>query len=206
MFWDKVSGVYDLFGNIYNGKVNREMCRIVSAEIGPEDDVLECACGTGMISVYAAAKCHHLIATDYAEGMLRETRKKLINMTNTEVRKADITHLEFADESFDIVIAGNVIHLLEEPYTALKELDRVCRKGGKLIIPTYVNKDDTGKESTFSKTVGKAGADFKRQFTFGNYRSFFTDAGYTDIVVHEIRGRVSCAVAVIRKTEYIHAG
>ena len=47
MFWDKVSPVYDLFGNIYNGKVNREMCRIISAQISPEDDVLECACGTG---------------------------------------------------------------------------------------------------------------------------------------------------------------
>ena len=34
MFWDRVSGVYDLFGKIYNGKVNREMCRTVAAEVG----------------------------------------------------------------------------------------------------------------------------------------------------------------------------
>ncbi len=45
------------------------------------------------------------------------------------------------DESFDVVIAANVIHLLDDPYKALSELDRVCRPGGKLIIPTYVNKD-----------------------------------------------------------------
>ena len=33
MFWDRIAGVYDLFGNMYNGKVNREMCRMVSEEI-----------------------------------------------------------------------------------------------------------------------------------------------------------------------------
>ena len=50
MFWDRVSGVYDLFGKIYNGKVNREMCGTVAAEVRQDDRVLECACGTGLIT------------------------------------------------------------------------------------------------------------------------------------------------------------
>ena len=48
---------------------------------------------------------------------------------------------------------------------ALGELNRVCRDGGQLIIPTYMNKDRKGKASSFAAAVGKAGADFKRQFT-----------------------------------------
>ena len=64
MFWDRVSGVYDLFGKIYNGKVNREMCRTVAAEVGMNACVLECACGTGLITAAVAGQCSKLVATD----------------------------------------------------------------------------------------------------------------------------------------------
>ena len=58
----------------------------------------------------------------------------------TSLPSADILHLDYPDESFDKVIAANVIHLLDEPLKALSELDRVCRKGGSIIIPTYMNR------------------------------------------------------------------
>lgn len=73
-----------------------------------------------------------------------------------------------------------MIHLLDNPLTALDELNRVCKDGGMLIIPTYMNKDSKGKTSDFAGAVGKAGADFKRQFTVDSYRQFFLDAGYPD--------------------------
>lgn len=199
MFWDRVAGIYDLFGNIYNGRVNRKLCKIVAEEVSPDDKVLECACGTGMISLSLAPRCARLIATDFSEGMIKRTKEKLSPYANAEVRKADIMDLPFADRIFDCVVAANVIHLLDEPYKALSELDRVCKAGGKLIIPTYVNNEKTGKTSGFAKTVGKAGADFKRQFTFSNYRGFFEEAGYSDIKVIQIPGRVPCAVAIIVK-------
>ena len=46
---------------------------------------------------------------------------------------------------------------------------------------------------------GKAGADFKRQFTVESYRQFFLDAGYPDVKVSLADGRIPCAVAVMRK-------
>ena len=46
-----------------------------------------------------------------------------------------------ADGQFDKVIAANVIHLLDEPFKALAELDRVCKPGGQIIIPTYINRE-----------------------------------------------------------------
>lgn len=45
------------------------------------------------------------------------------------------------------MVAANVIHLLDEPYKALAELDRVCRIGGKIIIPTYMNKNEKVKQA-----------------------------------------------------------
>ena len=199
MFWDRIAGVYDLFGNMYNGKVNREMCRMVSEEIKISDVVLECACGTGMISKAIAPVCKSLTATDFSEGMLKRARKKCSKFPNITFQMADITSLDYADESFDVVVAANVIHLLDHPYQALAELDRVCKKGGRLIIPTYVNREKTGKTGGVVKAIGKAGADFKQQFTFSNYRAFFEKAGYRKIETELIQGRVPCAVAIITK-------
>ena len=201
MFWDHVAGVYDIFVNVVNRKAHQELKRIVAGLIGPEDEVLECACGTGLLSAVIAGRCRRLTATDFSEKMLAKARKNCAAFRNVTFAFADITALGYPDESFDKVVAGNVIHLLDEPLRALSELNRVCRPGGMLIIPTYMNRDRKGRTSGFAKTVGKAGADFKRQFTVESYRQFFLDAGYRDVRITLAEGRIPCAAAVMKKKE-----
>ena len=199
MFWDNVAGVYDIFVNIINRKTHRRLKEIVSDLVEPDDTVLECACGTGLLSAVIAEKCRQLTATDFSEKMLKKTERNCRAFRNITYDQADITALPCPDSSFDKVVAANVIHLLDNPVTALHELNRVCKDGGMLIIPTYMNKDDKGKTNGFSGAVGKAGADFKRQFTVESYRQFFLDAGYPDVKVSLADGRIPCAVAVMRK-------
>ena len=50
MFWNKISPVYDLFENVYNGKVYKGTGQKVADYLDKEDLVLECACGTGAIT------------------------------------------------------------------------------------------------------------------------------------------------------------
>ena len=164
-----------------------------------EDRVLECACGTGLLTEVIAGRCKALTATDFASKMLKRAEKNCAAYGNITFRQADITALAEPDGEFDKVVAGNVIHLLDEPLKALSELNRVCRDGGQLIIPTYMNRDRKGKTSTFASAVGKAGADFKRQFTLDSYRQFFLDAGYGDVRITLADGRIPCAVAVMTK-------
>ena len=199
MFWDRVAGVYDVFVNVINGKTHKTLRRIVADYIAPEDKVLECACGTGLLSAVIAGKCRQLTATDFAPKMLKRAEKNCAAYSNVQFRQADILSLDFRDNSFDKVAAGNVIHLLDEPLKALDELNRVCRPGGMLIIPTYMNRNRKGETSGFASAVGKAGADFKRQFTVESYRRFFLDAGYGDVKITLARGRIPCAVAVMGK-------
>lgn len=199
MFWDKVAGVYDIFANVINRKTHRELRAKVADEISETDTVLECACGTGLLSGVIAEKCKSLIATDFSVKMLKIARKKYCAYANVEFREGNILQIEYPNEQFDVVVAANVIHLLDEPYKALAELDRVCRTGGKIIIPTYMNKDHKGKTSSFANTVGKAGADFKRQFTYDTYKEFFKEAGYKKVKYSLIEGKIPCAVAVITK-------
>ena len=200
MFWDNVAWIYDLFADVLNGKVHKVLCREVAELVSEKDNVLECACGTGMLTVHVAPICQSIVATDFSEKMLKRAAAKCKKFGNASFEFADIMHLAYADERFDAVIAANVIHLLDEPLKAMAELDRVCKPGGKIIIPTYLNRDDEkGKTSGFAKVVGKAGADFKRQFTLSSYQQFFSEAGYQNVTCKMIDGRVPCAVAVITK-------
>ncbi len=201
MFWDRVAGVYDVFVNVINRRTHQKLKEIVSDLIGPDDTVLECACGTGLLSAVIAPKCRQLTATDFSRQMLKKAEKNCAAFANITYSQADITALCFADGSFDKVVAGNVIHLLDNPLTALHELNRVLKDGGMLIIPTYMNKDSEGKTSGFSNAVQKAGADFKREFTVESYRQFFYDAGYPDVQIKLAEGRIPCAVAIMRKRQ-----
>ena len=54
MFCDNVAGVYDIFVNVINRKTHKKLKRIVSSLIGPDDTVLEWACGTGLLSSVSA--------------------------------------------------------------------------------------------------------------------------------------------------------
>ena len=75
MFWDHVAGVYDVFVNVINRRTHQNLKRIVSALIEPDDTVLECACGTGLLSAVIAPNCRQLTATDFSQKMLKKAEK-----------------------------------------------------------------------------------------------------------------------------------
>ena len=73
--------------------------------------------------------------------MLNRARKNCAAYRSSFFSRADITALDYPDDTFDKIVAENVLHLPEEPSKVLIELNRVCRAGGILIIPTYINHD-----------------------------------------------------------------
>lgn len=198
MFWDKASAFYDFFETIYNRKVYQNLGKRVAEEVGEDDIVLECACGTGAISKYIAPKCRQLIATDLSKGMLKQASQKCRRYNNVKIRRADMTRLNCQAHRFDKVVAGNVIHLLEAPHTAIKELERVCKPGGKIIIPTYINMADSGNKKAV-RLLEVLGVKFRQQFDMASYRQFFEDAGYQDVEYSIVYGRMPCAIAIITK-------
>ena len=117
---------------------------------------------------------------------------------NVSVEFGDITKLTYVDETFNKVVAGNVIHLLDEPYQALEELMRVCKTGGKVIVPTYTSMSQK-KSGLLSKILAKSGAGFKRQFDLASYKEFFEKAGYKDVQYDVVQGTMPCAIAIVQK-------
>ena len=199
MFWDYIANFYDFFENLYNSKVNQELCKKVAERMSANDNVLECACGTGMISVHIATKCRSLIATDFSQGMIAKSRKRCKKIKNIRVEKANILQLEYPNESFDKVVAANVIHLLDQPDIAISELIRVCKKGGKIIIPTYIITKEHRISTILIRLINHFTKTFLYQFNEQSYKNFFNKQGYSQIDFEVINGRAACCIAVITK-------
>jgi len=198
MFWNTISGIYDFVENTFNGKVNKDIAQYVANQIDVNDNVLECACGTGMFSLPIAKRCNRLTATDFADKMLRQAQNKCKDLPNVIFELADITSLNYEDETFDKVVAANVIHLLDNPAAAMSELMRVCKKGGVVIIPTYIN-ESTKSASAAAKFFNILGANFKHEFSAATYQEFFKEMGYDVNEYYTAQGRMPCCAAVIKK-------
>ena len=196
MFWDRVAPLYDAFENTVNRASYEGTALAVAQMIGPGDEVLECACGTGAISAAIAPACARLVATDYSEGMLKQARKKLAKRSNVTVEQADITALPYADDSFDVAVAGNVIHLLPDPEQALRELARVVRPGGTITLPTYIEPLKR-KQGMIPALLARLGVGFERRFTQASYRAFVEGMGYAEARYRLVRGRIPCMIAVL---------
>ena len=96
-----------------------------------------------------------------------------------------------------MVVAANVIHLLDEPDKALSEMKRVCKDSGKIIIPTYINKSKKNS-MVAAKVLEKMGVDFKRQFDLDSYKEFFDKYGVDVQEYVIVEGRMPCAFAIIQ--------
>lgn len=196
MSWDRLANFYDVFENLYNGKCNRGIEREIEKLVKPEDTVLECACGTGLLTVPMARKSRHVTATDLSEGMMKKAQKKLAGSSNVSFETANITNLPYENNSFDVVVAANVIHLLDNPDKALEEMKRVCRPGGRIIIPTYI----TDQKADVKLTVGllkKIGANIQKEFTYDEYKEFFRSRGIK-ASYKVVKGHMPCAFALIK--------
>lgn len=196
MIWDTLSPVYDLGETVINGKVFRGIAEEIGKYINADDDVLECACGTGLLSLPVAERCHTLVATDASVGMLNAARKKLENFDNVKLRRMDIMDIPYRAELFDAVIAANVIHLLDDPKKAADGFRRVCKKGGRIIIPTYIDRSE--KTAQRLRTLFSViGIDFKSSFDYEQYKDFIEDLGFENVSYSLVDGRMPCVFAVI---------
>ncbi len=196
MIWDKFAPFYDFFETVYNGKCYKGIAEKIKEYVTEEDIVLECACGTGLLTLPMAQKCKKLIATDLSVGMMRQAKKKVAKYTNTTVKKASILELPFKAGDFDVVVAANVIHLLDEPEKAISELKRVCKPNGKIILPVYINKEK--KNSVVAaKLLSVLGVTFIRQFSLASYQEFIASHNITQVKYSVVDGRMPCVFAVI---------
>jgi SAM-dependent methyltransferase len=109
--------------------------RFIRQHLGDARDrlLLDLGCGAGENSVYFALQGAKCVAADYSPAMV-ELALTLAARNGVEIQgcTTNAIALDFADNTFDIVYAANLLHHLPDPKIALREMHRVVKPGGKV--------------------------------------------------------------------------
>lgn len=199
-FWDRWARFYDL-SHYTNRRVITAAVRWVTEQIPAGAQVLDCAAGTGEFSLDAAARAKTVLCTDLSLPMLERARKKAAKRgaSNIKFARRDMTALPEEDGSFDVVIAANVLHLLEKPEQAVRELWRVTAPAGKLILPTYLQGKTGAAYGTMVKIYQGVGFHYEYAFTPETYRRFLESLDFGRVTLEVIPGRMPEGIGVLKK-------
>jgi len=111
--------------------------RIVQwAGTGPEDTVLDVACGPGLLACAFARVAQHATGVDMTPAMLEQARKtqQEQGLKNVSWQAGDVYSLPFPSAQFSIVSSRFAFHHLQDPMAALEEMKRVCKPGGRIVV------------------------------------------------------------------------
>ena len=131
--YENIAWAYDLvFGPaLHPGRVDA----IRRMAIKPGDRVLEVGVGTGINTSLYPRDCS-VTGIDLSSSMLEKARERVARkgVRNVRLLQMDAANLKFADDTFDIVYAPYVISVVPDPVAVAREMRRVCRPGGRIVI------------------------------------------------------------------------
>lgn len=103
---------------------------------GPDDTVLDIACGPGLVVCAFARVVRHATGIDLTPAMLDQARAHAAEqgVTNVTWRQGDVLPLPWSDAAFTLVTARFAFHHFLDPLAVLREMARVCAPGGTVMV------------------------------------------------------------------------
>jgi len=151
--------------------------RIVQmAQAGPDDTVLDVACGPGLLACAFARVARHVTGIDLTPAMLEQARalQRQQGLENLTWQEGDVLPLPYADRSFSIVSSRFAFHHFFDPLAVLKEMRRVCRPGGRVVVADSAPAAD--KADAFNRMERLRDPSHVRALSPEDLRGLFTDA------------------------------
>ena len=175
-FWDRNAGRYDHFMRKDRAAYD-EMHELIRPVVKAKT-VLELATGTGMIAKNIVNAAAHIEATDASAEMIAEAKRDN-HSTKLHFSVQDMFRLPYTEESFDVVIVSNALHIVPQPEKALAEIHRVLKDDGVLIAPTFTHAGNSfsGKVKAFFMKL--AGFPLHSKWTSREYLAFLRENGWT---------------------------
>jgi SAM-dependent methyltransferase len=118
------------------------------AQVGPEDDVLDVACGPGLVACPLAEVARHVTGLDLTPAMIEQaqTRQRAKGLTNLTWIVGDAVPLPFPGAAFSVVVTRYSFHHFLDPKAVLAEMVRVCRPGGRVaVIDVFTSSPEQGE-------------------------------------------------------------
>jgi len=135
--WERIYFENRLLPTIYQDRHNTALRWISELGLRTNARILEIGCGAGLLSIALAKNGYTVDAMDATAAMLSMTRKNAVdqNVQNQiRLHLADVHALPFQTQTFDAVIAVGVIPWLHTEWVALREMQRVLKQGGQLLL------------------------------------------------------------------------
>lgn len=135
LYYEKLGTDFDKFISDYDTsrRIALILKHLLPAEyLRPGRQVLEIGCGTGRISAVLHASAAKLTVNDISEKLCREVADRI----GCAALPGDCAKLACADESFDVVISSECLEHTLKPWEVLKEMRRVLKKDGCLVLTT----------------------------------------------------------------------
>ena len=175
-FWDRNAGRYDRF--MRKDRAAYETMYGLIRPVVKGKTVLELATGTGLISKNIVNAAAHIEASDTSAEMIREAKRRN-HSAKLYFSVQDMFCLPYADESFDVVIVSNALHIVPQPEKALAEIHRVLRDDGVLIAPTFTHAENSFFGNSKAFFLKLAGFPLHSRWTSEEYLCFLQQNGWT---------------------------
>lgn len=107
---------------------------LARAALHPQAVVADVGAGTGFLAQGLAPRVARVHVVDNSPEMLSVARRNLATFDNVEFWVAEGTSLPFADVSLDAILANMYLHHMADPAAAIREMSRVLKPGGRLVI------------------------------------------------------------------------
>lgn len=178
-FFGRVKGEWDhVRAELFGGRFTSAA---LLALIHPDWVIADVGCGTGNVAELLSPVVERVIAIDQSEPMLAAARERLAGKQNVSFVAATLDRLPLESQSADAAVCMLVLHHIEDPASALKELRRVLRGsrgGGVLAIVDMVQHD----REDYRHSMGHRHLGFSR----ATMEAYFEQAGFRSIFYHEL--------------------
>ena len=134
--YNRTAIFYDMMDRMISDDLRRKALAEASGK------VLEVGVGTGKNLQYYSAGCE-VTGIDFSPGMLAKAREKVhLAEVPVTLMEMDAEHMDFPDNAFDTVVATCVFCSVPHPVEGLKEVRRVCKDEGKIILLEHVRSEN----------------------------------------------------------------
>ena len=174
-FWDRNAGRYDRF--MRKDRAAYEKMYGLIRPVVKGKTVLELATGTGLIAKSIVNAAAHIEASDTSAEMIREAKRRN-HSAKLYFSVQDMFCLPYADESFEVVIVSNALHIVPQPEKALAEIHRVLRDDGVLIAPTFTHAENSFFGNSKAFFLKLAGFPLYSKWTSEEYLRFLRQNGW----------------------------
>ncbi len=175
-FWDRNAGRYDRF--MRKDRAAYEKMYGLIRPVVKGKTVLELAAGTGLIAKNIVNAAAHIEASDTSAEMIREAKRRN-HSAKLCFSVQDMFCLPYADESFEVVIVSNALHIVPQPEKALAEIHRVLKDDGVLIAPTFTHAGNSFSGKVRAFFLKLAGFPLHSRWTSEEYLCFLQQNGWT---------------------------